>query len=67
MMKSILAVVATAVLAFAAGVWTQDTLAGRHQIETRANSIQSTISPFEMHRKLNPDDLPVQYMQGDFN
>jgi hypothetical protein len=26
-----------------------------------------TISPLEMQRNMKPDDLPVQYMKGDFN
>jgi hypothetical protein len=67
MLKIILAVVATAVLAFATGIWTQDTLAGRRDSEIRAANVPSTISPAEMHRNLKPGDLPVQYMQADFN
>jgi hypothetical protein len=67
MLKIILALVATAVLAFATGIWTQDTLAGRRHSETRAANVQSTISPTEMHRNLKPGDLPAQYMQADFN
>jgi hypothetical protein len=51
MAKIILILVATAVPAFAAGVWTQATLARRHAAEG----------------KVKPDDLPVQYMNGDFN
>jgi hypothetical protein len=35
--------------------------------ETGATSTPSTISPYEMHLKVKPHDLPVQYMQGDFN
>ena len=27
----------------------------------------STISPAELHRNVKPTDLPVQYMEGDFN
>ena len=65
--KIILVVVATAVPAFAAGVWTQASLAERHRPEIRTSSTPSTISPLEMHRKVKPDDLPVQYMEGDFN
>ena len=26
-----------------------------------------TIWPLEMQRNMKPDDLPVQYMKGDFN
>jgi len=67
MVKIILVAAATAVPAFAAGIWTQATLAEHQRPQTRVLSIPSTISPFEMHRKVRPDDLPVQYMQGDFN
>jgi hypothetical protein len=64
MVKISLIVVATAVPAFGAGAWTAATLA-EHQ--TRVVSAPSTISPSEIHLKVKPDDLPVQYMQGDFN
>ena len=64
--KIILVVVATAVPAFVAGVWTQTSLAERHRPEIRTSSA-STISPSEIHREVKPGDLPVQYMQGDFN
>jgi hypothetical protein len=64
MVKTILILVATAVPAFAAGVWTQATLAGRHAAEVIP---VATISPYEMHLKVKPDELPVQYMKGDFN
>jgi hypothetical protein len=64
--KIILVVVATAVPAFAAGVWTEASLAERHRPEIRTGSTP-TISPSEMHRQVKPGDLPVQYMQGDFN
>lgn len=67
MLKITLALVATAVLAFATGIWTQDTLAGRRHSEIRAADVPSTISPAEMHRNMKPGDLPVQYMQADFN
>ena len=67
MVKIIVIVVATAVPAFGAGVWTQATLAEHQRTQTRVVGIASTISPSEMHRRLKPDDLPVQYMQGDFN
>ena len=65
MIKIILVVVATAVPAFAAGIWTA-TEVEHQRTETRVVSTPSTISPSEMHRKVKPDDLPVQYMQGDF-
>jgi hypothetical protein len=67
MIKIILVVVATAVPAFAAGIWTEATLVEHPRTETRVVSTPSTISPSEMHGKVKPDDLPVQYMQGDFN
>jgi len=40
--------------------------AERQRPETRVVSTPSTISPSEMHLKVKPQDLPVQYMQGDF-
>ena len=65
MVKIILILVATAVPAFAAGVWTQAKLARRH---AAAEVIPAaTISPYDMHLKVKPDDIPVQYMNGDFN
>jgi hypothetical protein len=67
MIKFVLAVVLTAIPAFAAGMWTQGTLAGHHAPESIPASNVSTISPSEMQRKVKPDDLPIQYMQGDFN
>ena len=55
--KIILVVVATAVPAFAAGVWTQTPLAERHRPEIRTSSTSSTISPLEMHRRMKPSDV----------
>jgi hypothetical protein len=67
MVKIILIVVATAIPAFGAGIWTEAAVAEHQRTETRVVSSTSTISPSEMHRRVKPDDLPVQYMQGDFN
>ena len=67
MIRIILVVVATAVPAFAAGIWTEATLVEHPRTDTRVVSAPSTISPSEIHGKVKPDDLPVQYMQGDFN
>jgi hypothetical protein len=67
MIKSIVIVIATAVPAFGAGIWTQATLAEHQRTQSRVVSITSTISPSEMQRKIMVDDLPVQHMQGDFN
>jgi hypothetical protein len=50
--------------AFAAGVWTQATLAGHQATESIAANNLSTISPFEMQLKVKPSDLPVQYMMA---
>ena len=61
MVKIILIVVATAVPAFGAGIWTATVV---EHPEFRVASAPSTISPSKMHRRLKPDDLPVQYMQG---
>jgi len=62
MAKIILVLVATAVPVFAAGVWTQATLAGRHAAEGIPANNLATISPSKMQLKVKPDDLPVQYM-----
>jgi hypothetical protein len=64
MVKIILIVAATAVPAFGAGIWTATVV---EHPRIRVVSAPSTISPSEMHRRVKPDDLPVQYMQGDFN
>jgi hypothetical protein len=64
MMKIILVALPTAVLAFAAGVWAQGE---RHPKQTVAVGAPLTISPSEMERNLKPDDLPIQYMKGDYN
>jgi|307.fasta_scaffold2193898_1 hypothetical protein len=65
MVKIIPVVVATAIASFAAGVWTQGKLAV--PATATAATAASTISPFEMQLSVKPRDLPVQYMQGDFN
>jgi hypothetical protein len=68
MVKIILIIVGTAVPAFGAGLWTQATLAEHQHVGTRVVvSTPSTLSPSEMHRNVKLDDVPVQYMQGDFN
>jgi hypothetical protein len=68
MVKIILIVVATAIPAFGAGMWTEATVAEHQRTEIRVVSpTSSTISPSEMHRNVKPNDLPVQYMEGDFN
>jgi hypothetical protein len=65
MVKTTLIVVATAIPAFGAGIWTESTLTEHQRTETSVVSIPSTISPSEL--KVKPDDLPIQNMQGDFN
>jgi hypothetical protein len=68
MLKVILAVVGTALLAFPAGMWAQATIGGgSNPSVVSAASTPSTISPSELQSKVKPDDLPVQYMKGDFN
>lgn len=62
MAKIILVLAATAASAFAAGLWTHATLAGRHDTESIPAKNLATNSPFEMQLKVKPDDLPVQYM-----
>jgi len=64
MMKIILVALPTAILAFGAGVWAEG---GRHPKQAVAASAPLTISPLEMQRNMKPDDMPVQYMKGDFN
>jgi hypothetical protein len=65
MVKIIPVVVATAIASFAAGMWTQGKIAVP-ATATPATTV-STISPFEMQLTVKPRDVPVQYMQGDFN
>ena len=65
--KMALIVAATAVLAFVAGIWTASTMARPRPAEASAVISPSTISPYDMQLKVKPHDLPVQYMQGDFN
>jgi len=67
MVKLVLIAAATAVFAFAAGIWAEAALVENPRTETGVVSIPSTISPSEMHRGVKADDFPVQYMQGDFN
>ena len=64
MMKIILVALPTAILAFAAGVWAEGVV---HPKQAVAADAPLTISPLEMQRNMKPDDLPVQYMKGDFN
>jgi len=64
MMKIILVALPTAILTFAAGVWAGGAL---HPKQAVAASAPLTISPLEMQRNMKPDELPVQYMKGDFN
>ena len=62
--KSNVVALPTAVLAFTAGVWAQGAL---HPKQAVAAGAPLTISPLELQRNMKPDDLPVQYMKGDFN
>jgi hypothetical protein len=65
MMKIILVALPTAVLGFSAGIWAEPTIVGNH--ESKVVVSPAIISPLEMHRNIKPNDLPVQYMQGDYN
>ena len=67
MVRLVLISAATAVSAFAVGIWAEAALVEHPRTKTRVVSIPSTISPSEMHRRVEPDDLPVQYMQSDYN
>jgi hypothetical protein len=53
MLRMILIVVVTAIVAFAAGVWTESTVLAVSSLE----HTRTTISPAEMHLKMNPNDL----------
>jgi hypothetical protein len=66
MIRIIPVAIATAIASFGAGVWAQGKLAGAPVTATAATTA-STISPFDMQLGVKPRDLPVQYMQGDFN
>ena len=67
MVKTTLIVVATAIPAFGAGFWAEATFADHQRTESKVVGIPSTISPSELHHKVKLSDLPVQYMEGDFN
>ena len=64
MMKIILVVLPTAILGFGAGVWAQGE---RHPKQAVAVDAPLTITPSEMQRSIKPNDLPAQYMKGDYN
>jgi hypothetical protein len=64
-MKIILVALPAAVLGFSAGIWAEPTIVGNHPSKVVVGP--AIISPLEMHRNIKPDDLPVQYMQGDYN
>ena len=66
MLKMALILAATAVPAFGAGILTASTMAGPRPAEATVIS-PTTISPYDMQLNVKPHDLPVQYMQGDFN
>jgi hypothetical protein len=66
MLKIALIVAATAVPAFGVG-WTASTMAHPRLAEATAVISPTTISPYDMQLNVKPHDLPVQYMQGDFN
>jgi hypothetical protein len=63
MNKIILVALPTAILAFAAGIWAGGV---PHPRRAFAADASVTISPSEMQRNMNPSDLPIQYMKGDF-
>ncbi len=67
MIRTTLIVAATAIPAFGAGIWTHTLLAGHQRAEAGTVSFLSTMSPLEMHRNVNPDNLPVQYMQDHYD
>ncbi len=67
MIRTTLIVAATAIPAFGAGIWTHTLLAEHQRAEAGTVSFLPTISPLEMHRNMKADNLPVQYMQGNFD
>jgi hypothetical protein len=64
MMKIILVALPT-LLGFSAGIWAEPTIVGNHASKVVVSP--AVISPVEMHHNIKPNDLPVQYMQGDYN
>jgi hypothetical protein len=64
MTKIILVAVPTAFVAFAAGVWAEAESRPKQAVAVQA---PLTITPSEMQHNIKPDDLPVQYMKGDYN
>jgi hypothetical protein len=60
MLKMILIVVVIAVLAFAAGIWTKSTVLATGAATPGA----STLSPSDMHLRVNPQDLPMQQVDN---
>jgi hypothetical protein len=56
MLKMILIVIVITVLAFAAGVWTKSTVLATSAVTPGP----ATVSPSEMHLRVNPQDLPLQ-------
>jgi hypothetical protein len=64
MFKMILVAAGAVVLGFASGFWTKSTLADRPDVALSIGPT-SSLSPFEMHLKVTPADIPVQYMHGD--
>ena len=64
MMKIILVALPPAVLALWSWCMGRGVL---HPKQAVAADAPLTISPSEMQRNMKPDDLPVQYMKGDFN
>jgi hypothetical protein len=62
MPKIVLIVVVTALLAFAAGVWTKSTVLATGAATPGA----ATLSPSEMHLRVKPQDLPIQRVD-DYN
>jgi hypothetical protein len=64
MFKMILVTAGAVVLGFASGFWTKSTLADHPDVALSVGPM-SSLSPLEMHLKVKPGDIPVQYMRGD--
>jgi len=60
MLKLIIIAVTTAILAFAAGVWTKSSVLATSALLPGS----STLSPAAMHLQINPRDLPVQLVDA---
>ena len=64
MFKMTLVAAGALALGFASGFWTKSTLADHPDVALSVGPTLS-LSPLEMHLKVKPADIPVQYMRDD--